>query len=271
MAAPQRTHYDVLGISRDADASTIKAAWKLHVQAWHPDRFTGEMPDEAERQAQQINEAYTTLRDSSRRAAYDCRIAAEEAAARPEPAPRSSHKVRPAAPRAAAAPVGSPMPMPEPATLGEQVASMSRDAWAVVRRHPRVFAAAATIWVVVYGGSMVMHAVSGPSLPATADARPVAAAAPMVSNDAQQEELEDLAERARQEAAEADAEMAQLMREDAAIAAAEAKAIAREQALAAAAARKAAKSGKAGASGASGAAPKRGRVVRVMPNAAATP
>ena len=267
MAASPRTHYDVLGISRDADASAVRSAWKLHVQAWHPDRFGEEMRAEAERQTQLINDAYTTLRDASRRAAYDCRLAADEAATRPEPAPRMSHKVRPAAPRAAAAPVGSPMPMPEPATLGEQAAAIGRDAWSIVRRHPRIAAVAATIWVFVFGGSVVLHAVSGPDLTvAAASARPAAA---MVADPAQTEDLEDLAERAREEAAEADAEMAQLMREDAALAAAEAKAIERERALALQAARTAAKSGKARkGSAAAPTAPRAGRVVRVMPNTA---
>ena len=260
MTTLQRTHYDVLGISRDADASAVRAAWKLHVQAWHPDRFTGPMRDEAERQAQQINEAYTVLRDGSRRAAYDCRLAAD--AADEVRATRTSHKVRPAAPRAAAAPVGSPMALPEPATLGEQAAAMTRDAFRIVARHPRITAAAVTVWVVVFGGSLLMHALSGPTLPATASAsdRPAIAAA-AVADSAQTEDLENLAERARTEAAQADAEMEQLMREDAAIAAAEARAVARERALAARAAR---------TSKRSGAAPKAakaaGRVVRVMPN-----
>jgi hypothetical protein len=157
------------------------------------------------------------------------------------------------------------MPMPEPATLGEQAAAIGRDAWGIVRRHPRVFAAAATVWVLVFGGSLVMHAASGPEFPVSASARPAQAAAAVVVDPDQAEDLEDLAERAREEAAEADAEMEQLMREDAAIAAAEAKAIAREAALAAKSARRAKRSGTA-ASGGAAAAPKRGRVVRVMPS-----
>ena len=55
MAAPDRTHYEVLGIARDADAAAVRSAWKLHVQVWHPDRFSGEMREEAERQAMRIN------------------------------------------------------------------------------------------------------------------------------------------------------------------------------------------------------------------------
>lgn len=192
-ASDNRTHYDVLGVARDADAVAVRTAWKLHVQAWHPDRFTGQMREEAERQASRINEAYTVLRDGGRRAAYDCRIAADEADARREREPRPSHKVRPAAPRAAAAPIGSPMALPEPATLGEQVAAISRDAFSIVGRHPRVFAAAMTVWVVVFGGSLVMHALSGPTLPAAEPASSVRAVPALAVDDEQTEDLAALA------------------------------------------------------------------------------
>jgi hypothetical protein len=89
-------------------------------------------------------------------------------------------------------------------------------------------------------------------------------AAPVIADSAQTEDLADLADRAREEAAEADAEMEQLMREDAAIAAADAKAMARDRALAARAAATAKRSGAAKGSG--GVQLPRGkRVVRVMP------
>lgn len=230
----QRTHYDVLGISRDADAAAVRSAWKLHVQAWHPDRFSDELRGEAERQTTRINEAYSTLRDSSRRAAYDCRLAADEGAARPEPVRRA--KSTPSVPhRAPAAPVGSPMAATAapPDTLAEQVAAIGRDALRLVRRHPRIFAAAATVWLVVFGGSVVLHAATGPSLPQPS-AAPVASS--IVTDDAQAEDLEELAERARAEAAEADVELEQLMAEDARRAAAEQAAAEREARIAAAAA-----------------------------------
>ena len=262
MAAPDRTHYDVLGLARDADASAVRTAWKLHVQAWHPDRFTGEMREEAERQTSRINEAYNTLRDASRRAAYDCRLAADEASARPQPEPRRSAKVRPAAPRPAATPVGAPMAPPIPMTVGEQVAVMIDDAGRILRRHPRIVAAAATLLVLVFGGSAVLHVVSGPSLPSSTSTASAAPAPAMVANEEQVEDLEELAERARLEAAEADAELQKMMEADARAAQAEAQAAAREAALAAQAARRAAK-----AKGTKAAPARRGtrRIVRVMP------
>jgi curved DNA-binding protein CbpA len=260
MAAPDRTHYDVLGISRDADAGAVRSAWKLHVQAWHPDRFSGEMREHAEAQTSRINEAYNTLRDASRRAAYDCRLAADEAASRPEPEPRRATKVRPVAPRAAATPVGTPMAVAEPMTTGEQASAMVADALSIVRRHPRIVAAAVTVWVLIFGASAVMHIVAGPTLPSSAAAATTAPSS-IITNEQQSQELEDLADRARKESAEADAEMAQLMREDALAAQREAQAQARADRLAAAAARRARKSGAKPSGARAGR-----RIVRVMPN-----
>jgi curved DNA-binding protein CbpA len=261
MAAPDRTHYEVLGISRDADAAAVRAAWKLHVQVWHPDRFTGDMREEAERQAMRINEAYTCLRDGSRRAAYDCRLAADDAASRPEPPTqrRSATKVRPAAPRPASTPVGAPMAQPVPLTLGEQVASMGSEALDVVRRHPKVFITAAAVWLLVFGGSIAMHVLSTPALPtgpATATAASVQVAGP--SSD----DLEQLAEEARLDSAKSDAAMAaQLRKDEAAQRAAEIAAARQDALLARRAAAAAAKLPRAVAG-----APTTGRhIVRVMP------
>lgn len=262
MAAPQRTHYDVLGIARDADAGAVRTAWKLHVQAWHPDRFNGDMRDEAERQTSLINQAYTTLRDSSRRAAYDCRLASEDSAARPEPPQRRSSKVRPAVPRPASTPVGSPMAVAEPMTAGEQFGAMCSDAMSIIRRHPRILAAAVAVWAVVFGASAVMHLVSGPTLPSGAISASAAPVSAIVADDQQVADLEELASRARAEAAKADAEMEQMLREDAARAAAEEAAAARAAALAA---RRAAKvKGTPAAAAAARVAGAR-RIVRVMP------
>jgi hypothetical protein len=257
MAAPQLTHYDVLGIPRDADASAVRTAWKLHVQAWHPDRFSDELRGEAERQTTRINEAYSVLRDSGRRAAYDCRLAADEAAAAPDPAPRREPVF---VPRAAAAPVGSPMPRtPEPQTISEQAAAIGNDAWRVVRRHPRVFAGVASAWVVVLGVAVAMSVIAGPTLPAGAS-QP-APRSTLVADSAHVEDLEDLADRAREEAAQADRELQALMAEDARIAAAEAAAARKAEQAAAAAARRS--GGKPAPRGAGGS----GKVVRVMPQA----
>jgi hypothetical protein len=271
MAASDRTHYDVLGIARDADDSAVRRAWKLHVQAWHPDRFSDALREQAEQQTTSINEAYSVLRDSSRRAAYDCRLAADEQAARPEPA-RPARRHAPTFEtmhRAPTAPVGSPMTMPEPqpATVSEQAAAIGRDAWMVMRLHPRMFSSVAAVVLLAFTGAFVLQAASGPTLPSTSVT--VAHSAPVVADDAQLEDLADLAERAKTEADQADAELARQMQEDARIAAVEDARMAAEDAAAARQARRsAAKAPKGGSTtGASKPAPvPSGRhVVRVMP------
>lgn len=64
-----RTHYDNLGVSRNADPAVIKAAYKALAQKYHPDRNPNN-PD-AERIIKIINEAYQVLIDPIRRAEHD--------------------------------------------------------------------------------------------------------------------------------------------------------------------------------------------------------
>jgi curved DNA-binding protein CbpA len=263
MAASDRTHYDVLGISRDADASAVRSAWKLHVQAWHPDRFGEEQKPEAERQTALINEAYSVLRDSSRRAAYDCRLAADELAAQPEPAPvRRTVRAASRQPmRPSAAPVGSPMAVAaEPATLGEQLSTIGADALRSMRRHPKLVASIAAAWVLVVGGGIVASAMTGPSVPATVKAAPSTVS--VVTDQSQAEDLEQLAQQAQAESAATDEAIRRMQEEDARLAALDAAAArkaASEQARAEALARKQGKQ-------AGGGARDGGRVIRVMPS-----
>lgn len=51
--------FQILGVSRDADAKTIKRAYRCLVKRWHPDRN----PDqpEAEMRFRQIQQAYETI------------------------------------------------------------------------------------------------------------------------------------------------------------------------------------------------------------------
>lgn len=275
MAPVTRTHYDVLGIARDADAAAVRSAWKLHVQAWHPDRFSEQQRDEAERQTTAINEAYSTLRDSGRRAAYDCRLAADESAARPASArvQRRHEATFQTMHRAPTAPVGAPMTMPDPVpqSIGDQAAALVREAWSVVRRHPRMGAAVAAACLFVFGGSLVLQLVSGPVLPSPSAT--VAHASPTVTDTAQLEDLQDLAERAKVEADQADAAFAAQLREDQRLAAEQDARMAAADAAAARqarrdAARRAAHGPKPRTDAGAKPAPKPGpgqRIVRVMP------
>ncbi len=64
-----RDYYEVLGVARDADESTIKKAYRKLAMKYHPDRN----PDDkqAEEKFKEIGEAYEVLSDADKRAAYD--------------------------------------------------------------------------------------------------------------------------------------------------------------------------------------------------------
>ncbi len=67
--ATKRCFYEVLGISRDADDGTIKAAYSRIAWENHPDRN----PDDADAEARfkEASEAYQVLRDPQKRQVYD--------------------------------------------------------------------------------------------------------------------------------------------------------------------------------------------------------
>jgi len=70
MREDRRDYYEVLGVPRDADAKTIKAAFRKLALRHHPDR--SKEPD-AEERFKEVAEAYAVLRDPQKRADYDAR------------------------------------------------------------------------------------------------------------------------------------------------------------------------------------------------------
>ena len=61
--------YELLGVSRDADAAVIKAAYRKLAMRHHPDRNPGDR--QAETRFKSLSEAYEILKDEQKRAAYD--------------------------------------------------------------------------------------------------------------------------------------------------------------------------------------------------------
>ena len=61
-------YYELLGVSRDADADTLKRAYRRLARQYHPDVNREEG---AEDKFKQIGEAYEVLSDSDKRAKYD--------------------------------------------------------------------------------------------------------------------------------------------------------------------------------------------------------
>ena len=65
----KRDYYDVLGVSRDADASAVKTAYRKLAHQYHPDKNPGDKA--AEERFKEASEAYEVLSDPDKRARYD--------------------------------------------------------------------------------------------------------------------------------------------------------------------------------------------------------
>ena len=65
----KQDYYEALGVSRDADAATLKKAYRKLAMDHHPDRNPGDA--EAEKRFKELSEAYEVLKDDEKRAAYD--------------------------------------------------------------------------------------------------------------------------------------------------------------------------------------------------------
>ena len=63
-----KDYYEILGVSRDADAATIKSAYRKLARKYHPDV---NKTKEAEEKFKDINEAYEVLSDKNKRQRYD--------------------------------------------------------------------------------------------------------------------------------------------------------------------------------------------------------
>jgi DnaJ-class molecular chaperone len=64
-----KDYYKILGVPRDADEKTIKAAYRRLARKYHPDVNRGD--PQAEEKFKEINEAYEVLKDPEKRTKYD--------------------------------------------------------------------------------------------------------------------------------------------------------------------------------------------------------
>ncbi|MCG6963813.1 MAG: DnaJ domain-containing protein [Acidobacteria bacterium] len=69
------TLYDVLGIGPDASDEDIRAAFRKLTLKYHPDRYTSDRRDRAEKRFQEITEAFNVLSRPELRQKYDRDIA----------------------------------------------------------------------------------------------------------------------------------------------------------------------------------------------------
>jgi DnaJ-class molecular chaperone len=65
-----KNYYDILGISKDADETEIKKAYRKLAIKWHPDK-NPENKEEAEEKFKEISDAYSILSDPNKRNTYD--------------------------------------------------------------------------------------------------------------------------------------------------------------------------------------------------------
>ena len=69
MSVAKRDYYEVLGVGRDCDDSTLKVAYRKLALQYHPDRNPNN--SEAEERFKEAAEAYSILSDPQKRATYD--------------------------------------------------------------------------------------------------------------------------------------------------------------------------------------------------------
>jgi len=77
---PEPTHYERLGLTRDADVEQMRLAYHRQARALDLDSVQGSGPaaiGAADRALTALNEAWRVLRDPDTRAAYDATLAAQ--------------------------------------------------------------------------------------------------------------------------------------------------------------------------------------------------
>lgn len=65
----EKDYYKILGVSKDADAATVKKAYRTLARELHPDRNTNDKV--AEERFKDVSEAYSVLSDPQKRKQYD--------------------------------------------------------------------------------------------------------------------------------------------------------------------------------------------------------
>src|SRR5574341_1291230 len=103
----QRTHYQILGVARDATPEQIKQRFRQLAREHHPDVARDKV--KSHQAFVEISEAYRVLIDPMRRADYDLMLRQRERPPQPSPGPRT-----PPSPGASSRPATPPRSGPAP-------------------------------------------------------------------------------------------------------------------------------------------------------------
>ena len=69
-----KNYYEILEVNPKASKEVIEKAYKVLIKKYHPDLYTGEKQQYAEKKTKEINEAYNILSDEFLKEQYDNEI-----------------------------------------------------------------------------------------------------------------------------------------------------------------------------------------------------
>lgn len=69
-----KNYYEILEVNQKASKEVIEKAYKVLVKKYHPDLYSGEKQQYAEKKTKEINEAYNVLSDEFLREQYDSEL-----------------------------------------------------------------------------------------------------------------------------------------------------------------------------------------------------
>ena len=75
-----KNYYEILEVNKKASKEVIEKAYKVLVKKYHPDLYTGQKKNYAEKKIKEINEAYSVLTDEFMKEQYDSELEKQEQA-----------------------------------------------------------------------------------------------------------------------------------------------------------------------------------------------
>ena len=73
-----KNYYEILEVNKRASKEVIEKAYKVLVKKYHPDLYSGQKKEYAEKKIKEINEAYNVLTDEFMKEQYDTELEKQE-------------------------------------------------------------------------------------------------------------------------------------------------------------------------------------------------